>query len=849
MRTNSLNLALNAAVLLAVFLLASCGDTVENQINQTGMDVVASEDDLPECSDDNEGEQAVVKGESSIRVCIDGDWVAMNGSGSGDFSCKTEELKDKSGLKIICNGDSIGVILNGADGKDGKDGLDGKDGKNGKDGEDGVDGKNGEDGSDGKDGEVVADTAVLDSEALAVSLDSLAGYSQKGPFLKGSTVYLYELSDGRTLKQTSGNFTSSISRDDGYYKFNARDLVSQYALIVVDGHYRNEVTGRNSETAIKLKAISDVHKHSTGANVNILTHLEYERVYYLVTKKKMTVSAAKRQAQREILKQFNIELDGTTDSENMDVFGDTDADAALLAISILLQGNRSEADMSALLTEISNDMAQDGEWDEVDRSETFKSEIADWALQADSDTLLKVFRKHVKDWNLGGDTTVPDFEKYVRNYINIMAQLGECTKDNEGAFVHVPNPKSKYFAHAYDSIDATRNSLARFVCDSRGGYHWRRMIALERDTLGWNGGKTGEMRSGRIDTSLIYIYDGGWRHGTDLDIRLKKACVKSKVNEVQALVQGKDTLLYKCTDGLDLSYDGSTWTLAWAPANDNEFEKFFFETHRDSLGAFIKGPITGKVMVWEADTLREPTQKEIPLGRSCVTEMRGKKYKVPIGLVYECTNSGWSKTGVFSNGGDEYKATVIGDQIWMAENLRILSLGKYREKDHFYCRDKNLFSDGSLACYYSWAMAVDSLGYFSEGGKGCGNGKQCGNRGRIRGICPEGWHLPSSEEWSTLLTAAGGISNAPSHLKAVTGWNRTNGIDSYGFALEAYGAWDSAMHGLDATINNGNAVLWCSDDKSNGYAYYVRFEDEGNSVRIDENSKMYTLMNVRCVKD
>lgn len=83
-------------------------------------------------------------------------------------SCVTEELNDKSGLKVICDGDSIGVVLYG---KDGKDGVDGKscttkqvkDGiqvtcgdndpvtiLNGKDGKNGTDGKDGKDGADGK---------------------------------------------------------------------------------------------------------------------------------------------------------------------------------------------------------------------------------------------------------------------------------------------------------------------------------------------------------------------------------------------------------------------------------------------------------------------------------------------------------------------------------------------------------------------------------------------------------------------------------------------------------------------------------------------------------------------------
>ena len=128
--------------LIVTSLLAACGDTVENTtVNQMGMSVVATEDDLPECTEDSEGDQVFVKDEASARICVDGDWVAMNGSGSADFSCTTKELKDKSGLKIICNGDSIGVVLNGEKGEKGDAG------ENGKKGDKGDTGKSGEEGS------------------------------------------------------------------------------------------------------------------------------------------------------------------------------------------------------------------------------------------------------------------------------------------------------------------------------------------------------------------------------------------------------------------------------------------------------------------------------------------------------------------------------------------------------------------------------------------------------------------------------------------------------------------------------------------------------------------------------
>ena len=165
-------LSLVMALGVTAMFFVACGDET-TQINQTGLEVVGSVDDLPKCSAKNKGEQVLVTDDAIIRVCVDGEWLATKSGDADDFSCKTVELKDGSGLKIVCNGDSIGVVLNGFDGKAGKDGKDGDDGK---------------DGEDGKDAVLPQDTLENDSERVAISLDSLTGFTQKGPFLKGSTV-------------------------------------------------------------------------------------------------------------------------------------------------------------------------------------------------------------------------------------------------------------------------------------------------------------------------------------------------------------------------------------------------------------------------------------------------------------------------------------------------------------------------------------------------------------------------------------------------------------------------------------------------------------------------------------
>ena len=119
-------------------ILTACGDDVtkENitQVMQDRTQVVASVADLPECTLENQGEQVLVKNEASPRICVDGTWFATFEKVMDDFTCSAEALPDGSGFKILCNGDSIGTVLNGANGVPGTQGIQGVQGIQGQDG-------------------------------------------------------------------------------------------------------------------------------------------------------------------------------------------------------------------------------------------------------------------------------------------------------------------------------------------------------------------------------------------------------------------------------------------------------------------------------------------------------------------------------------------------------------------------------------------------------------------------------------------------------------------------------------------------------------------------------------------
>ena len=127
------------------------------------------------------------------------------------------------------------------------------------------------------------------------------------------------------------------------------------------GFYFNEVSGELSKSYITLKLLTYLDKKNS-INLNVLTTLEYERIKYLILTEKKTFDVAKYQAEKEVLKVFNIVMPDSLlkpfDELNLSATGVSNS--ILLAVSAILQFNNSEAQLSELITKISVDLSNDG---------------------------------------------------------------------------------------------------------------------------------------------------------------------------------------------------------------------------------------------------------------------------------------------------------------------------------------------------------------------------------------------------------------------------------------------------------------------------------------------------------
>jgi len=191
--------------------------------------------------------------------------------------------------------------------------------------------------------------------------------------------------------------------------------------------------------------------------------------------------------------------------------------------------------------------------------------------------------------------------------------------------------------------------------------------------------------------------------------------------------------------------------------------------------------------------------------------------------------------------GQTYKTVKIGDQWWMAENLNY-------ETDNSFCYNDSAEYCEKYGRLYTWAAAIDSVKLANDADNplDCGYGRECGLTGKVQGICPSGWHLPSYDEWNALFTAVGGQLNAGKVLKSQTGWySNGNGTDAFGFsALPAGDRYYSGGFDYDGY----HAYFWSATEDNSGYAYSMFLYYYSKLAYLGDGSKNYGF-SVRCLKD
>ena len=197
--------------------------------------------------------------------------------------------------------------------------------------------------------------------------------------------------------------------------------------------------------------------------------------------------------------------------------------------------------------------------------------------------------------------------------------------------------------------------------------------------------------------------------------------------------------------------------------------------------------------------------------------------------------------------GQVYKTVYVEsiDRTWMIQNLNYAYLQPTAQLDSSsWCQNDDPEDCGKNGRLYIWSAAMDSAGLFSEDGKGCGYGVICDYPEPdtanffwywvVRGVCPEGWHLPNDDEWSDFVSAAlGGYRSA---------LLKSNTLLSSYEEKELFVNLDSLFIGPRRT----SVYYWTSQEYYYDYARMVEFQDLGimsGEILKSQRSR------VRCVQD
>lgn len=187
----------------------------------------------------------------------------------------------------------------------------------------------------------------------------------------------------------------------------------------------------------------------------------------------------------------------------------------------------------------------------------------------------------------------------------------------------------------------------------------------------------------------------------------------------------------------------------------------------------------------------------------------------------------------------QYKTIKIGNQVWMAENLSTTKLNDgtpiplVTDNDTWgnlttpgYCFYNNKTQNGDMyGALYNW--------YAVNTGK----------------LCPEGWHVPSDDEWTTLTMYLGGESVSGSKLKetGTTHWigSNTGSTNETSFTALPGGY---RLFNISFYYSGRKGIWWSASEEDISYAWLRSMNVSSSNVVRNYSSKENGL-SVRCIKD
>lgn len=211
-----------------------------------------------------------------------------------------------------------------------------------------------------------------------------------------------------------------------------------------------------------------------------------------------------------------------------------------------------------------------------------------------------------------------------------------------------------------------------------------------------------------------------------------------------------------------------------------------------------------------------------------------------IGLIvilnYSCKKDGSNENKVIDGDGNVYKTVTIGNQVWMAENLKTT---KYRDGSAILNPTADFYSTNGAYCWYNNDIQNKDIygalyNYYSVVDS--------------RKICPLGWHVPSEDEWFVLFNYLGGdISLGGNTGKKLAESGTSHWTESWGTNESGFTALPGGRRAESFGWLGERAFFWSSTEKVLGHQAWslgiTRYSVDTTTTTEWEG------FSVRCIKD
>lgn len=214
--------------------------------------------------------------------------------------------------------------------------------------------------------------------------------------------------------------------------------------------------------------------------------------------------------------------------------------------------------------------------------------------------------------------------------------------------------------------------------------------------------------------------------------------------------------------------------------------------------------------------------------------------------------------------GNNYNTVHIGQQCWMAENLRTT---KYADSTDISLGIIGGSSNTTAYRYYpnGDSINVNNYGYlYNWQAVKHNSSPSSSNPSGVQGICPTGWHVPSNAEWTQLITY---VSNQSQYvcgsdstyiaksLASTTGWNNStiscavgntpSDNNATGFSAVPAGYLSSGVYFY---WFGSSVMLWSSTLFGDDAVWYLNID--ANSTKVLQYYATNTSSkSVRCLRD